>query len=464
MKEIRWEKIKEDIENTLTLRLNKNQWKDIKRLLYEIKRRDNREISGIIRKIFEDPRIKKTSGRNRFFIIKDILIKERFPLTSSYEKIDTKTVFLTELKKPIKSRVKAKDKFYPQRIFVEKKAKNSYLTKRFTEMFPEVPKEELSYYGEYLRQHKFSLEQLKSPLAFIVKEQWDFIKPCPCTKYHLRCNYWIFNLGFGCPFDCSYCYLQQYTNFPGIILPANLDTFFNKFIYFYRKISHPIRIGTGEFCDSLALDEITNYASKLISFFTQKDVFFELKTKSNNIENILNTPSSSNIIISWSLNPQEIIESEEKNTVSLKERLNAAYQVKNKGYSIAFHFDPIIHYPGWENDYKEVVNKLYSVVSPPFRWISLGTLRGARQLKNIVEQRFPESNIFYGELFISEDKKLRYPKFLRKEIYKKMVKWIREYDIKTPIYLCMEDKEVWSIMDKPYKSSEDIEKYLLGKG
>ena len=48
---------------------------------------------------------------------------------------------------------------------------------------------------------------------------------------------------------------------------------------------------------------------------------------------------------------------------------------------------------------------------------------------------------------IGEDKKLRYPRFLRTEIYKNMLDWIKTYDSKTPVYLCMEDSQIWQIVD-----------------
>ena len=75
------------------------------------------------------------------------------------------------------------------------------------------------------------------------------------------------------------------------------------------------------------------------------------------------------------------------------------------------------------------------------------------------ELRFPESNIFYGELLIGEDKKLRYPKFLRKEIYQTMAGLIRKYDLKTPVYLCMESKDLWKVLGE-FSTSEQIENYI----
>ena len=455
--------LKITLEQTFNFKLNNNQFRDINRLFYEIIQRENIPADYIIRQLKKSLKINRTKGKETFQAIKQELIALRFPLTSSREKINARDVSLSEIKTPLRQAGFSKKDFIPEKIFIEKSAKNSYLSERFTACFPNTPVEGLNHYWEYAQKNKFKLSDLKKPLVFIVKENWDFIKPCPCTKDHLGCNYWIFNLGFGCPFDCSYCFLQQYSNFPGIVLPANLDDFFNKFDSFYKKINRPIRIGTGEFCDSLALDHITGHSKQLVDFFRDKPVFFELKTKSANISNLLALKGAPNIIISWSLNPQELINSQEFGAAGLTERLKAAIQVRKNGYSLAFHFDPVIHSKNWERSYKQVIRQLYGCLEPGFKWISIGTLRGARKLKNASELRFAGKNIFYGELLIGKDKKLRYPKFLRKQIYEKMLNWIRSFDTKTPVYLCMEDTDCWQVMDKKFTSSKQIENYLLGE-
>ncbi|MFH1062489.1 MAG: hypothetical protein V1747_06350 [Candidatus Omnitrophota bacterium] len=458
------DKFKHTIEKTFGFRLNLNQTKDILRLFHEIKTRDKINDQQIINKLKTDFIIENSSGRNKFVNIKRDLINMRFPLTSQDQEFDPAKIFLAELKPALSEAHPKSSVFIPERIFIEKQAKNSYLAKRFAEEFPTTPITEINNSLEYVKSNQFQLKDLKKPIVFIVQEKWDFIKPCPCTKNHIGCNYWIFNLGFGCPYDCSYCFLQQYTNFPGIVLPANLDDFFEKFADFYKKINRPIRIGTGEFCDSLALDHITGYAQKLIEFFQDKPVYFELKTKSNNIANILKLNPSRNIVISWSLNPESIVKSEELLTANLEQRLAAALAVQEKGFSLGFHFDPVIYSADWEKLYKPVIDLLYAKVKPPFSWISIGSLRGTRKLKNSAELRFPESNIFYGELFLGEDKKLRYPKFIRKQIYEKMLQWIRGYDQKTPVYLCMEDADCWNLINNNLNSSKKVEQYLLRIG
>jgi len=436
--------LQQQIEQKLRLKLNRNQFREIERLIFEISKRDNISSDKILEPLEKKYGFKNFSSKTKFLFLKNTLIKYRFPQTSQSQKINQKNIFLSKIKEPLDDNWQVKPVFTPLKIFVEKDVKKSQLLANFQNKFPNIEVEEIDYYSRYLKTNKFTISELKKPIVFIVKERGDFIKKCPCTKKHLNCGYWIFNLGFGCPFDCSYCYLQQYSNFPGLILPANIEDFFTSFDKFSKNLKRPIRIGTGEFCDSLALDHITEYSKTLVPYFMNKNVLFELKTKSNNIANLLTLKSSKNIIISWSLNPVSTVDVEEKATASLDQRLDAAAKVQNAGFSIGFHFDPIIHLKDWKKLYAQVIDKLYSKLKSPFAWMSLGTLRSNRQLKTATELRFPESNIFYGELFLGEDKKLRYPDFIKEEIYQETINKIRQYDKKTPIYLCMEDKQTWS--------------------
>ncbi len=453
-------KLKQIIEKKFGFSLNRNQYQSLSRLVFEIKRRENISLAEIIHYLQLDSQTDKYTGKNKFSALRNSLLKKRFPLTSACEDINKNKIFLNKLQTPLQNNRQVKKIFKPSLLLAEEEVSGSYLINNFKNQFPDLKIKKITSLKNYIKNNPFKIKDLKKPIVFIVREKQDFLKPCPCTKKHLSCGYRILNLGFGCPFDCSYCYLQQYTNTPGIILPANLDDFFHKFNKFEKNLKKPIRIGTGEFSDSVALDHLTNYSSQLISYFRDKNILFELKTKSNNIDNILREKPASNIIISWSLNPKRMVNLEELGSANLAERINAAKKIKDAGFKIAFHFDPIIYYKNWEQDYKELISSLYNTISAGFAWISLGTLRFNRQLKPISEKRFPKSNIFYEELLLGEDKKLRYPKFLRNNIYGKMKNWIREFDQKTPLYLCMEDKTIWNNFNK-INSSAKIEKYLI---
>jgi spore photoproduct lyase len=82
-------------------------------------------------------------------------------------------------------------------------------------------------------------------------------------------------------------------------------------------------------------------------------------------------------------------------------------------------------------------------------------------LKSVIKKRYPESRILYQEFIRGLDGKMRYFKPIRIEMYTRMAEWIKSYDSKTFIYLCMESKEVWekSIGFAP-SSNKDLKKRL----
>ena len=456
------EGILELLKPLLNIKFNLNSKREMKRLIFELMVLNKLEHTIIIEIIGQLMQC-NLSGKDKIQQLKTLLIIQRFPMTSKNIGLQSSHVYLPELQDKQQNIYHPTLPFTPESIYVENEVKNCELQQNIQKMFPKIKIKYLDKYSQAIDQLKPSVETFKKPHLFIIKEHHDFLKACPCTKKHLGCGYWILNLGFGCPFDCSYCYLQQYQNVPGILLPANLDDFLNSFDNFYKKINKTIRIGTGEFCDSLALDHITNYSKKLVPFFANKNVLFELKTKSNNIENLLSMPGAKNIVISWSLNPQSFIDKEELAVASLLERLKAAQKIQQHGYSIAFHFDPIVPFDTWKSQYTEVIDMIYDNVKPHVAWISLGTLRFTREMKGFMEQRFQESKIVYGELLLGDDKKLRYPEFMRTSIYKHMQKQIRKHDKHSPIYLCMESKKIWEQFLPQSNTTTEVEKMIIKK-
>jgi len=428
-----------------------NKRMEILRLIYEICKRNLLTPEAL----FEDRRIAgvlldaNLSNLDKFKKIKSILLEIRFPITTKYgEKIK---VYLNKV--PSVEGIKIfnpQKEFKPEKVYYEKVIADNDMVNRAKGLFLDVPFEQIKSLKDFVAQQSaVSTDTLGKKTLFFTQQKNGFIKKCPCSKKVVRCNYNILNIGFGCPFDCSYCYLQHYTNCPGIILPVNTENVVPQINDFLNsKNKSGMRIGTGEFTDSLALDHITHYSLSLVDFFSNKDIFLELKTKSNNIKNILKQKPAKNIVISWSLNPRKIIEKEELATASLKERLVSAQKCLLHGYSVGFHFDPIFFYENWKEDYKTVIEEMFEHTKGDIAWVSLGTFRFNPALKAISEQRFPESKIMYGELLIGEDGKLRYHKNIRIEMYKFVLSLLRKVNSKIPVYLCMETEDVCKAVGK----------------
>lgn len=287
----------------------------------------------------------------------------------------------------------------------------------------------------------------------------SFMKECPGAGAEICCNYFVINYALNCHLECTYCVLQAFLNNPALTIYTNIDDLMREVEEKVRRSpGRTFRIGTGETSDSLALDDITCYSRRLVPFFRSlPNAVLELKTKSDQVENLQGLDHGGHTIISWSLNPDRVIHDEELKTATLGERLSAARRCQEWGFRVGFHFDPLIYYEGWERDYDQVVRDLFRHVDPGgICWISLGCLRFTPHLKDIVRQRFPRSVVPYGEFVPGHHGKLRYFRSIRDEMYAKMRAWIGESAPQVFVYLCMENRAVWeqSFGRSPASSSE----------
>ena len=421
----------------------------VTRLIFEIAKREKTDAPSILREAVR--------GRERFQEVKQYLISRRYPHLS--KTVPENKLLFSELNIDPRYRadVSRPRAVIPQRLFIEEVVADSAFVQRIRQKFPAAEYQMIPSYKEYCAKNKYTLEDYNRRLEsfFIVKEKYDFYKRCACSHKSVYCGYHVVNLGSGCAFDCTYCYLQDYINSPGIVLPANIEDYLEQF----KQYKQNIRVGSGEITDSLVFDHITEYSIPIVNFFRGKDgSSFEFKTKSNNIGNLLKVEATENVVVSWSMNPPEIIEKIEHYTATLEERLEAAEKCVRHGYRVAFHFDPMIYYPGWEKGYQTLVKTVFSrIPKEKIAWLSLGTLRMTPALKKVIENRFWETPILDEEFMRGYDGKLRYGFDIRTRMYTAMKTWIHSHAPDIYIYLCMEEKDACSSCEtaplKQYQNS-----------
>lgn len=306
--------------------------------------------------------------------------------------------------------------------------------------------------------HKLAFEAPRKPapdnhpvalgkrILHLATQPGTFVKQCPGSNNMLCCHYHIVNMVSNCPFDCSYCYLQTYLNQPMFTFYVNEEDIFEQVRQICaRPPVSQLRVGTGELADSLALDPITEFSERLANVMADyENVRLELKTKSKSVEHLLGIKRKDQVVISWSMNPAEIIDSEEHGTARFHERVAAARFVTAAGFDVGFHFDPMIHVPGWEELYTRAATELLAAVPhEKIRWISMGALRYQPQLKPIALKRHPETKIFFDESVSGDDGKIRYLRQTRSDMFMFMNRLIKEKAPSVYTYLCMETKPVW---------------------
>ena len=372
---------------------------------------------------------------------------------------------------------------WPKTVFVDAAAKEDALTKRILSRLPNVDVIELAEgSGDPISQRGQLQEpniELSDPARFtlakralyLTRYQGNWLKSCPGTSDHVCCNLWIVNPGEGCPMDCTYCYLQSYLRRnPTSKLYTNTTDMLSAILAQANKEpSRLFRIGTGELMDSLVWDPLTDLSCELVPFFARvPNLMLELKTKSANVENLLKLKNEhqGKTVVSWSVNARTISENDEAFTARLEERVQAAEKVVEAGYKVGFHFDPLVSFPGWQDEYRDTIKLIFSRIKPEqVAWVSVSSLRYQQEMQDMMMARFPKSTLPFGEQFLAKDRKLRYIQPLRFQLIQFVWDELKSYGVELPVYMCMESSTAWrTIAGAPPSAGEELREVFSRRG
>jgi spore photoproduct lyase len=281
----------------------------------------------------------------------------------------------------------------------------------------------------------------------IMRRRSPFLMACPAGSAKFACcGYLVLTLASNCPMDCSYCFLQEYVaDNPGFQVYANYEDAFAEIDKLSASApARHFRIGTGELADSLAMDSLTGFSIELVKFFAAREnLTLELKTKTDEIENLLTLDPHGRVLVSWTLSPRRVFETCEHRTASPSERIRAARRVLDAGYRVAFHLDPMIAYRDAEHDYLELMEELFATVPPAkISFLSMGGLRMTPALRAAARRRFPSDAMLRGEDILAEDGRYRTFAPMRIRLYKILADKFKSAGAEIPSYLCMENSSV----------------------
>lgn len=340
--------------------------------------------------------------------------------------------------------------YQPSEILIERGEENAPVVQRVLARLPHVPVRIVEKEWERMtlatsEQEPFSAGKRR---LFLTRQRSTFLEHCPAgTSGLVCCNYLVVSLISNCSMDCSYCFLQEYlANNPTLKVFTNVEELLHEVAGAVDR--HPeryFRIGTGELSDSLALDRLLGFSGDLIPFFAaRQNTLLELKTKSDCVSGLLSLDPKDRVVVSWSMTPPEITNTEEHGTASFAERLAAAQRVQTAGYKLGFHFDPLIEYPNWETGYRDTIAQIFSTIDVRrVAWVSVGSLRMTPALRTTVRRRFPQTRILSGEQVPCGDGKWRTFQALRVKMYRAITGWLKEAAPTVPMYMCMETAAVW---------------------
>lgn len=210
-----------------------------------------------------------------------------------------------------------------------------------------------------------------------LRDKWQgngVVKLFNKTPEDIMCGpFWELRWAYGCPLNCSYCYLrgtmrgnmkQSYVKIDEIKRCVNEA---------FQKIETPSIFNTGELCDSLMNPELMSQIIDLFETQNKHKIYLLSKFGVKNI-GFLIEKHRKNTICGWSINSEQVANLWESGAAKPKDRISAASQVWNKGYDTRIRIDPIFPIEGWKTYYSSLIDNIFDNLFP--NRIILGTPRG----------------------------------------------------------------------------------------
>ncbi len=275
--------------------------------------------------------------------------------------------------------------------------------------------------------------------------------------------WWDLAIGSGaCGLGCRACFLMLTHRIKRDplrhLLYDNLDDFTRAAEKWLkspeRRRQHTLGVGVDR-SDSLLYEGVVHHVRSLAPVFGDPTINLKgnrliLLTKSTNtlyLEDISHEHRA-NIIVSFSLNPENIADlwegkysdTLERITPSIQRRLEAAYLAQEYGFEVRVRVDPILTPDGWEDAYRTFIADVRNV-GVKFRYWTLGTYREKNpQLDSWRERwRLPPMEWQPGDEELSKDGTHRHlSEGQRVAIYSKVRDMIRSEFPDARVSLCKE--------------------------
>ena len=288
-------------------------------------------------------------------------------------------------------------------IYVESQSIESNIAEQSFKRFPKAKIIEIEDYKKIFNKNgqDFQIQKLSTKLI-LAKKQPPFIYPTTdIIQDSGFSNFYYCTPILNCIYNCEYCFLQGMYSSANIVVFTNTEEVkdaVKKQILERKYPDEPLLLSLSYNTDILALENILPLTKQWIDFANNTDdLFMEIRTKSGLTSSFNKLKPSKKILFAWTLSPNNIIQKYEHKTPLLERRIMSIQKIVDSGWPVRLSFDPILIYPNWKEDYKQMFERIKETISGDKIFdITIGVFRMSDDFFNRIKKTKPDSDLFYN--------------------------------------------------------------------
>ena len=324
-------------------------------------------------------------------------------------------------------------------IYVENAVACHERTKTMTGRFPDAARVTCDRYQEVFnpKAQNFRLQK-KKPALILAKKFGATVLPAP-EGYGIggEHNYYFSHM-LNCIYDCRYCFLQGMYRSAHYVVFVNYERFFDGMAAKLKNHrGENVWFFSGYDCDSLALEPVTGFVRELLDWLREHPrAQVELRTKSTQVRSLFETVPLPNVVIAYSLTPDQTAATLEHKAPSVEKRLAALAELAERGWNVGLRFDPVLYESRYQSLYQRLFEDVFDrVPQNSIHSVTLGPFRMPKPYFRNVTRLYPDEALFAGP-FESRDKMISYSTDCEQQMMSFCHDQLLRYTSADKIYTC----------------------------
>ena len=289
-------------------------------------------------------------------------------------------------------------------IYIEQEVLDHPQTKKILKQFAKAEHLVIDRYSEVFNSHaqNFRLQKI-NPALILANKNNKKVHAAPDEYETGGGAGYYFSHMLNCLYDCRYCFLQGMFRSANYLLFVNYQDFFDEIAEVadqHKADEKPVWFYSGYDCDSLAMEPVTQFADYLVPKFVRlENSVLELRTKSTQIRALLEHTAQPNVVVAYSLSPQDVASAVEAGAPTLAKRIEALQKLQDQGWRIGLRFDPIIWHANYQSSYAEMLQQVFAKLDAnKIDSVTLGGFRLPKGFYKSMRRLYPEHWLFSAGL------------------------------------------------------------------